>query len=69
MPSKALGVLLPPGWKVSEVIENQVSDKGSFYLNDKATLEKLQGHAARVPVEVARRQDDSLSIHALPLGF
>ena len=61
IPSKALGEILPPGWKVSTVIENQES-KGSFYLNDKATLEKLQGHAARAPVEVARRNDNSLSL-------
>ena len=62
MPSKALGELLPPGWKLSKVIQSQVGDKGSFYLNDKATLEKLQGHAARTPMVVERRNDNSLSL-------
>ena len=62
MPSKAIGCLLPPGWIVNQKIQNNASSKGSYYLNDLKTLEVLKGHAARTPMEVESKLDNSQSL-------
>ena len=62
MPNKVQGELLPPGWKVSPKIRSQVSGKGSYNLNDQATLEKLKGHAVRIPLEQLPVNDKSKSL-------
>ena len=62
MPSKVQGELLPPGWKVSQWVQEKVSNSCAYYLNDKKTLEKLKGHATKTPPMVFETKgDNSLS--------
>ena len=62
MPTKAIDGPLPPGWMVSQDIQNQASSKGSYYFNDFKTLETLKVHAARAPMVVETKCDKSKSL-------
>ena len=65
------GELLPPGWKVSDVVKNQVSGHVSnYYLNEMTTLKKLKGHALRTkPMTEGLTKDNSFSFQFSTGGY
>ena len=61
MPSRTQGQLLPPGWKVSDEIKNEVS-AFKYHLNDMATLAKLKKQAVPTPMKQLETLDNSVTL-------